>query len=1135
MIPGPSKSPRHGWWRANKQHPPPTMGPCSKPAQSGADSGTRKTSSGHKSRRGAWHRRPLCNASQNNLTQSSTSCSERATVVGSAHTDVVDEGVLKGAPSLAASTAYAAPIRKRRKSSVHPFSQQGSPFFGRVLCPGDKACKPDPARTRQHGEITKSGKKEGRKEAEGRRRSEAGPVAPKVPRRGSKARVALLKALAAVIKACGDVESTRRYGEAAETGPARTLAVPGVHRPQRGAGAGRCAGNGAPHSSPINYILHTLPGYLDTSRVPKIQQESRPRHSRAGSVPPQKSELPPSLLRTGQEECTARLHSGRGGRKTSSGACELAGDEDRAPHNGHDRSMTRAASSARTECAREGSRAAGERERRMAPRTENGPARTLAARGAARRCWSEPAPHARIGGVRVWDIDALWTCRASEASGGWNVVAIRKGVCSGDLARARSPGPGAVQTIRTDGDGSTSIDQGHSDPGARVGSTASACSGVVCPLRTCADDVNARASARRKLRRPLERWVDDVSGDTGGAYADGGVLRGSALLGVVSAERERRRSAAALQRGTFAERGSRRRQMKRVPLHASPDAVGRAKCAEHSRVPVASYAGVGAKSRCRSWENQLHAPTGNAVTSRPYAVVLGVRYVRRERGRRASHSLSGRPESDEVRCSVPQRQGELARAATQARGVRTCTWTRSRVWLGQRIVAVGDKLRGWLRPTPGDVVAQGGRVVHARRVEDTPWGAPKAAPQLLGFAVSSRQRYALRSSLSPLPSLSSSLPPPGRFFAAKRRQLVGAIARVTWRTIARACVPLSPRRGRGEAPKWGQPASRAVGEALQGCGARAGPFADADGAALWYSVVCTRPLAVVSAADNDPARVLAAWGVHEPQLGKGGVGGQLRAQIPRVGLEKLREGAMLCKPAHAWPRSCSGSATWQRARDKGARAVAMHVRTCTGVILAWRRAERRAQTRRKGGAPAPRDAVTPGGRSDKWASQLRAHSCVESLREQGLQLGAACGWSGDRRSATGRGRRERALAESAPHLREERPGARTGSAGRSWMQTAAALLVSRTPGSNAVDARCRRGAGVRNVHVPWAGARFQAQGETDAIHRGASSEETCPLSTRACGAESADPGAWAAIRRRGIHESGAEMQQSSLQVARRTR
>ncbi|KAJ7857268.1 hypothetical protein B0H14DRAFT_695436 [Mycena olivaceomarginata] len=83
------------------------------------------------------------------------------------------------------------------------------------------------------------------------------------------------------------------------------------------------------------------------------------------------------------------------------------------------------------------------------------------------------------------------------------------------------------------------------------------------------------------------------------------------------------------------------------------------------------------------------------------------------------------------------------------------------------------------------------------------------------------------------------------------------------------------------------------------------------------------------------------------------------------------------------------------------------------------------------------------------------------------------------------------------------------------------------PGSNAVHARCRRGAGVRNV--PWAGARFQAQGETDAIHRGASSEETCPPRTRACGAESAGPGARAAIRvrlgrqvRRSIGASSAE-------------
>jgi hypothetical protein len=48
---------------------------------------------------------------------------------------------------------------------------------------------------------------------------------------------------------------------------------------------------------------------------------------------------------------------------------------------------------------------------------------------------------------------------------------------------------------------------------------------------------------------------------------------------------------------------------------------------------------------------------------------------------------------------------------------------------------------------------------------------------------------------------------------------------------------------------------------------------------------------------------------------------------------------------------------------------------------------------------------------------------------------------------------------------------------------------------------------VRNV--PWAGARFQAQGEPDAIHRGASSEETCPPRMRACGAESAGPGAQA--------------------------
>ncbi|KAJ7692364.1 hypothetical protein B0H14DRAFT_3663029 [Mycena olivaceomarginata] len=51
MIPSPSKSPRHRWWRANKQHPPPTMGPRSKPAQSFEQRGSRNGDEGNSTKR----------------------------------------------------------------------------------------------------------------------------------------------------------------------------------------------------------------------------------------------------------------------------------------------------------------------------------------------------------------------------------------------------------------------------------------------------------------------------------------------------------------------------------------------------------------------------------------------------------------------------------------------------------------------------------------------------------------------------------------------------------------------------------------------------------------------------------------------------------------------------------------------------------------------------------------------------------------------------------------------------------------------------------------------------------------------------------------------------------------------------
>jgi hypothetical protein len=96
------------------------------------------------------------------------------------------------------------------------------------------------------------------------------------------------------------------------------------------------------------------------------------------------------------------------------------------------------------------------------------------------------------------------------------------------------------------------------------------------------------------------------------------------------------------------------------------------------------------------------------------------------------------------------------------------------------------------------------------------------------------------------------------------------------------------------------------------------------------------------------------------------------------------------------------------------------------------------------------------------------------------------------------------------------PGAHTGSAGR--LRTTAGIGV-----------RC----------LLWAGARFQAQGESDAIHRGASSEETCPPRTHACGVESAGPRARVVVRvrlgrqvRRSIGASNAESAGRSDSMAR---
>jgi hypothetical protein len=55
------------------------------------------------------------------------------------------------------------------------------------------------------------------------------------------------------------------------------------------------------------------------------------------------------------------------------------------------------------------------------------------------------------------------------------------------------------------------------------------------------------------------------------------------------------------------------------------------------------------------------APRRQRMVASPLRKWVRERCGEQERGRRASHSLSGRPESNDVRYSAPQRQSELAR------------------------------------------------------------------------------------------------------------------------------------------------------------------------------------------------------------------------------------------------------------------------------------------------------------------------------------------------------------------------------------------------------------------------------------------------------------------------------------------